>query len=125
MAKINGNQKGKRGEREWSAYLRDMGYADARRGQQFSGSPDSPDVVDGIPGTHAEVKRVEALNVGKAIEQAVADAGPDGVPYVAHRRNRQPWLITLRADDLVRLAEAVVASRKKPSDTLDTTPPPV
>lgn len=105
---INGCEKGKAGEREWRDELRKLGCENARRGRQFSGSPDSPDVVNGIPGTHVEVKREERLNVYDAIDQAVRDSGAR-VPYVAHRRNRRPWLITIRAQDLVRLAQCVAA----------------
>ena len=104
---MNSNSKGKRGERQWAQFLRDLGYSEARRGQQFCGSPDSPDVVDGIPGTHAEVKRTERLQLHAAMAQAIADAG-DAVPYVASRRNRDDWLVTLRASDLKRLAELLV-----------------
>lgn len=103
----NSRQKGARGEREWAAYLRELGFADARRGQQFSGSPDSPDVAGGIPGTHPEVKRVERLNLHDAMKQAVRDAG-HAIPYVAHRRNRGEWLVTLRADDLQLFAAALL-----------------
>ncbi len=103
----NSRQKGARGEREWAAYLRDLGFGDARRGQQFSGSPDSPDVAGGIPCTHPEVKRVERLNLHDAMQQAVRDAG-DAIPYVAHRRNRCDWLVTLRADDLRMFAAALL-----------------
>jgi Holliday junction resolvase len=46
---MNSREKGKRGERQWRDELRAQGFA-ARRGQQFSGSPDSPDVVcDDLP----------------------------------------------------------------------------
>jgi len=41
---MNSREKGKRGERQWRDELRANGYT-ARRGQQFAGSPDSPDVV--------------------------------------------------------------------------------
>ena len=47
--KINSRQKGARGERELAAVFTTAGFP-ARRGQQFSGSPDSPDiVVEGLP----------------------------------------------------------------------------
>jgi len=112
--RINSREKGCKGEREWAKWLRDtLGLTDARRGQQFKGTPDSPDVVGGIPGTHPEVKRVEALNLAAAMKKAVEDAGDD-VPYVAHRRNRTEWLITIRAADLVRLCECVAAGAGKP-----------
>ena len=110
----NSRSKGKRGELEWAKWLNEHFDLAARRGQQFKGTPDSPDVVDGIPGTHAEVKRVEALNLQAAMVKAVEDAGTGDVPYVAHRRNRGEWMVTIRADDLVRLAECLAAAKGQP-----------
>lgn len=94
---MNSREKGKRGERQWRDELRANGYA-ARRGQQFSGSPDSPDVVcDALGWIHFEVKAVERLNIEEAIEQARRDAGAK-VPIVAHRRKFRPWLVTMEAE---------------------------
>jgi Holliday junction resolvase len=99
---MNSCAKGKRGEREWRDELRARGY-DARRGQQFSGTPDSPDVVcPDLPGFHFEVKTVERLNVNEAMDQAVNDAGQN-IPVVAHKRNRGDWLVTMRASDWFEL----------------------
>ena len=81
--------------------LRDHGH-EARRGQQFSGSPDSPDVISDLP-FHFEVKRVERLNIYQAIDQAVRDCGEGKSPVVAHRRNRGQWLVTMRAEDWMGL----------------------
>jgi len=94
---MNSRTKGKVGEREFAALLREHGF-DARRGQQFSGSPESPDVVsDALAWLHVEVKRVQKLNLTDACVQAEGDCG--GKPWVvAHRRNHQPWLITMRAE---------------------------
>jgi Holliday junction resolvase len=103
---MNSRAKGKRGELEWAKFLTGLGLP-ARRGAQFSGSPDSPDVVGGIPGTHPEVKRVENLNVYDAMEQAVADSGGKRVPYVAHRKNNKEWLVTIRASDLFEFGQRV------------------
>lgn len=102
----NSRQKGARGEREWAEYLRAAGI-DARRGQQFSGSPDSPDVVTALDDHfHAEVKRVEQLSIHVAMEKAEADCGEGSrMPYVAHRRNGKPWLVTMRACDWVEMAK--------------------
>lgn len=105
---MNARDKGKRGEREWAKFLNENFGLKARRGVQFTGSPDSPDVQGSWTGTHPEVKRVENLDLPKAIEQAVKDAGGK-VPYVAHRINNKPWLITVRAEDW---AEFVSASTK-------------
>lgn len=98
---INSCSKGKRGERAWRDFLRAFGVS-ARRGRQFSGSPDSPDVVSD-DGFHWEVKWVENLNVWKAIEQAVCDAGKDKVPAVAFKRNKTGWMVAIRAEDFLNL----------------------
>jgi Holliday junction resolvase len=95
---INSCQKGKAGERAWAKYLREKMGVDARRGRQFSGSPDSPDVVSD-DGMHWEVKRVEKLNLSQAMEQAVKDADGKKIPAVAWKKNRGEWLVILRAKD--------------------------
>lgn len=100
----NSKRKGARGELELATWLKERGH-NARRGRQYSGSPDSPDVVcDSLPGIHIECKRVERFNAYAAIEQATADAGPK-VPLVAHRRNRGDWLAVLKLSDLIDLLE--------------------
>jgi len=65
-------------------------------------------VVGGIPFTHAEVKRVERLDLYTAIRKAIDDAGNDAIPYVAHRRNRSEWLVTVRSQDLIPMANAII-----------------
>ena len=99
---MNSRQKGKVGEREFASLLREHGF-DARRGQQFSGGADSPDVVsDALAWLHVEVKRVQNLNLTDACVQAEGDCG--GKPWiVAHRRNHAPWLITMTAETFFRL----------------------
>jgi hypothetical protein len=100
---INSRQKGARGEREWRDQLRNEGF-DARRGQQFSGGSDSPDVIcDSLPGIHWEVKRVERGNPYDWIMQAKRDAGDSKMPIVAHKRNGQDWLCIIRANDFFQL----------------------
>jgi Holliday junction resolvase len=98
---IHSRNKGKRGERAWRDELRANGYA-ARRGQQFSGSPDSPDVIcDALASLHFEVKCVERLNIEDAMDQARRDAGVN-TPVVAHKRNHRRWLVTLNAEDFFK-----------------------
>ena len=108
---MNSREKGKRGERQWRDELREHGYA-ARRGQQFCGSAESPDVVcDQLRWVHFEVKAVERLNIEEAMDQARKDAGrgksgerrKEKVPVVAHRRNFRPWLVTMEAGTFFRL----------------------
>ena len=96
MGKINSNSKGKVGEREVAELLRDYGF-EARRGQQYSGGGDSPDVVSNL-GLHIEVKRTEALNLYKATEQAKEDSG--GTQYVVfHRKNKKDWVAIMDANE--------------------------
>ena len=101
---MNSKNKGSRGERELAAILREHGF-NTRRGQQFSGGIDSPDVI-GLPGIHIEVKRVESLNIHKAYAQAVRDADGKAIPAVFHRRNREPWMVTLNLDDFMEIYKA-------------------
>lgn len=99
---MNSRNKGKRGERQWRDELRANGYH-ARRGQQFSGSSESPDVVcDELAGIHFEVKAVERLNIEDAMEQARHDS-QNKTPVVAHRRCRRRWLVTMEAEFFFRL----------------------
>lgn len=95
---VNSRRKGVRGERQWRDELRANGYA-ARRGQQFSGSPDSPDVVCGeLDWIHFEVKHVAKKALFEWMAQAERDCG-GAVPVVVHRACREPWLVTMRVAD--------------------------
>jgi len=98
---MNSKQKGNRGEREFAALCRDNGIKQAQRGQQFSGGYDSPD-IKGID-FHVEVKRVERLNISAAMKQSICDCEDKAVPIVAHRRNREEWLISMRAVDWFKM----------------------
>lgn len=93
--------KGKVGEREWARLCREQGY-DAHRTAQFRGNTGAAGDVEGLPGIHQEVKRVEHLNLVQAMMQSASDAEAEGegnVPIVAHRKNRLGWLVTMRAED--------------------------
>ncbi len=96
-------RKGCRGELEAAAELRRLFKVEARRGRQYQGCDDAPDVQAAIDGVHFEVKRVEALHLYRALEQAIADAGQN-VPLVLHRTNQKPWVAIVRLDDLPKLA---------------------
>lgn len=98
----NSRRKGAVGEREIAKYLRDHGFTEARRGQQFKGGADSPDVV-GLTGFHVEVKRVERLDLNAAMDQSIRDSAPDEKPIVVHRRNNDYWKVTLRLDDFMEV----------------------
>ena len=96
--------KGKVGERELAAELRRLFGIEARRGQQYHGGGESPDVVSDLP-IHAEVKRCERLSLYPAMRQAVRDAGANKVPTVFHRQNRVDWLVVVRLNDLPELID--------------------
>lgn len=104
---MNSRTKGKVGEREFAALLRENGF-DARRGQQFSGGPDSPDIVSRILAwLHIEVKRCERIDMRSWVAQAEADCG--GKPWViAFRWNHGPWLYAGRIDLLFGFLRAVL-----------------
>lgn len=95
-------RKGRSAELELVRILQDMGIP-ARPGDPVSYGT-TPDIV-GVSGIHVEVKRVERLNVDAAMEQAERDAEKfrDGMPTVFHRKNRQPWLVTMKLTDWIKL----------------------
>lgn len=97
---MNSREKGKKGERELAKILRDYGF-NARRGVQYHGGADSPDVI-GMDGIHIECKRVERLNIDDAMRQSVREAGEE-TPVVMHRKNAELWLVTMRLNDFIDL----------------------
>lgn len=100
---INSRAKGKNGELEAVRFLKEHGYTNAKRGVQYNGRNGDADVVDALPGVHLEIKRVERLNVQDAIDQSKRDAREGEMPIVLHRRNHCKWLVTLDAEDFLRL----------------------
>ncbi|HLP76876.1 MAG TPA: hypothetical protein VK327_08145 [Candidatus Paceibacterota bacterium] len=117
---MNSRNKGKRGERQWRDELRANGYV-ARRGQQFSGSLESPDVIcDSLPWIHFEVKAVERLNIEDAMDQARRDSaaanGQHKVPVVAHKRNFRRWLVTMDAGFFFELVREFSPRRREDAE---------
>ena len=104
-------QKGKRGEREAAAELGAMLGVEARRGVQYQGGPDSPDVVLANVNIHVEAKRVERLALWPAIEQAKADARPGSVPIVWHRPNGRESVVIVETSRLTDLVKAIVEAK--------------
>ena len=99
---VSQQRNGADGEKELTSILRRAGYPVSWGGNKTYGAV--PD-VSGLPGIHIECKRVEQLNVGKAIEQATKDADRfrDGAPAVFHRKNKSPWLVTMKLSDWLPL----------------------
>ena len=118
MGKINSRQKGARGERQLAKKLSEYGY-ECRRGVQYQGSPDSPDVI-GLPNLHIECKCVERLNIIDAMEQSKRDAGESEIPVVMHKRNYTEWLCTLRLDDFMKLYSEYEQNNDKELGTSET-----
>lgn len=104
----NGRSKGKRGELEASKVWAFVMGGKARRGQQFAGGNDSPDVVSSYPGIHLEVKRCEKGNPYDWVAQARRD-GVGKCPVVLHRRNNQPWLLIMELCDAPKFVLAAGA----------------
>ena len=100
-------RKGAAGEREAAEKLNEVLGTRFRRGRQYCGGPESPDLAGDLPGLHLEVKRVEALRLYPSLEQARRDAATDEVPAVMHRMNKKPWVVIVYADDLIRLLDVV------------------
>ena len=99
---VNGRAKGAQAERELATYLSVRGFP-ARRGQQFSGGADSPDVVCPALGRfHLECKRVEGstTTLHKWMSQSIRD-GKNKTPLVVHRQSGEDWLVTIRLTDFL------------------------
>jgi Holliday junction resolvase len=106
---INSRQKGACGERELARALGDVLGVELRRGQQFCGLAGNADVI-GVDGLHLEVKRTEKLQLYPAMKQATRDAKPGCVPVVAHRRNREGWLLCVRLEDVIEFARRIASA---------------
>jgi hypothetical protein len=108
---VNSRRKGKNGELEACSVLRSLFGWVARRTQQRTGwSPngDSPDIeVEQTPALFWEIKRVQALNVPRALTLAAKQCGRR-CPVLLHRPDRSPngWMLTIRLADLPRLVHA-------------------
>jgi Holliday junction resolvase len=102
---INSRRKGKVGENELARKLREFGF-DVHRSQQYCGNTGEAADLVGLPGVHIECKRVEQLNIDKAMEQAINDAekaGKKDMPAVFHRKNGKPWKVTILLPDFMHL----------------------
>lgn len=103
MGKLS-REKGKRGEREFAAILRSLGYDGARRTAQYCGKTGEADDVIGVDGLHIEVKRCETTKIPEWMGQATRDCiDTENIPVVAHRRSREQWLVTLPAIDFFQI----------------------
>ena len=102
---MNVKRKGTAGENELAEILRAAGIRAYRNDQIYKGGKGNPDVYAELEGLrfHVEVKRQERLNVPEAVHQAERDAAEGAFPIVAHRRNREKWLVTMPLLPLIEL----------------------
>ena len=106
---MNQRQKGAVAEREVAKLLNSKWLTaegttvTARRGQQFSGGPDSPDVVHNIPQVHLEVTRSYKVKPGTEamaakLSQAERDCPLVAIPYIVWRHDGDTsWRVTFYA----------------------------
>lgn len=115
MSGSSSRNKGANGERELAHILHEtFSLEEVRRGFVFCRESD----LVGLKGIHVECKRVEKLNIDKAMEQAIAESEKrkDGKPTVFHRRNRKPWLVTMQLEDWIELYRAWRGEEKNGSE---------
>ena len=115
---MNSRSKGKRGELSFAKYVVEQfrgvtinngESVEARRGQQFCGGEDSPDVITNLP-IHFEVKNTNRLRIHPAMEQAIRDGGDKAV--VAFKANHKPWLAILPMDSFLKLIADQIGDNK-------------
>lgn len=101
--RVNSRRKGAEGELELAKVLTDLGYP-ARRGQQFKGGAESPDVVcEKLKAWHIEVKRTATSGMHRPSDyeawmaQAIRDSGSKKCPVIMHRWNgaRDWWVLVI------------------------------
>lgn len=107
--KVNGNRKGKVGEREWAKICREHGY-NCRRSQQYAGGTEESADVVGLPYIYQEVKfgySMAVEEIRKFLSQAINDAvlvrdwenNEFLLPIVAHKKTYGKWFVTMESID--------------------------
>ena len=109
--------KGRRGELELVQVLHQYGFESVQPGEAVSYG-EVPDVT-GLPGVHCEVKRAEQIRLSAWLQQAELDAARfgDGVPVVFHRRNREPWRVTMNLSAWMEIYRFFAEKRTEKGDT--------
>jgi len=99
---MNSKAKGARGERMLAALLTAAGFP-ARRGQQFHGGSESPDIIcPALARWHWEAKFTEHCRLDDWLKQVEADS--NGKPsIIAWKRSHNPWLAVVKLDTLIDL----------------------
>ena len=97
--------------------VRSIGFDKVYRTAQTNGKLEqSLADCEGLEGIHVEVKRVEALNIDNAMEQAIRDLTTKKehrIPAVFHRKNRKPWKTTMLFEDWIKLYKSWLKDKDK------------
>ena len=95
--------RGKQSELELARIIRETYGWPVRRGHVFEGEPD----IVGLQGIHVEVKRTKSFSAVNFMEQAsrYARYHDAGYPAVFYRADRQPWTVTMLAQDWYRFSK--------------------
>ena len=97
-------QKGARGERELIKRLDELGCGKGRRTPGSGGQGIPGDLWNVLPEWHIECKRQERINMGAWMEQAQEDSAHHNKPwFVAFRRNKEDWHVTLPLTEFIKL----------------------
>ena len=111
---IDSREKGKRGEREAARCWTGTTGIPARRGQQYRGGPDSPDLILEDCDIHPEVKYVERLRLYPALEQAEHDAaGLDKVAVVLSRAKGKSWVLSMYLSNVMAFIEEMRLAKNR------------
>lgn len=114
---INSKKKGAHGELEFAHECEKYGLNGVHRTAQTNGKLEqSLADCEGLDGIHIEVKRVEALNIDKAMDQSIRDLKTKKekrLPVVFHRKNRQPWKSTMLFEDWVKLYKSWLKDKNR------------
>lgn len=96
----NPQRKGKEGELKLMHFLNNHGL-NVKRGYVWLNQSD----LIGLDGIHVECKAVEALNVRKALQQAIEESKKkkDGLPTVFWKKSRREWVTVMRTEDWITL----------------------
>jgi hypothetical protein len=99
---VNSKRKGKVGELDLVHFFQQHNI-EARRGQQFKGSDESPDVVTELKSFYVECKRGNQVpkKPYDFLDQASRDCSLDQLPVVFMRRDRCDWIVVLDASDFI------------------------
>lgn len=104
---LKSRRKGQKGEREAAAAIRNAIGIECRRGQQFKGGSDSPDIATDSP-LHFEIKRLRRIAILAALRQAESESAADRLPLALVREDGDTeWVAIVRLARLPELARII------------------